>query len=38
VDALIALGVTLFAMTIVINVAARVVVRRIGDVSGEAIG
>jgi phosphate transport system permease protein len=37
VDALIALGVTLFAMTIVINVAARLIVRRIGDVSGEAV-
>jgi phosphate transport system permease protein len=37
VDALIALGVTLFAMTIVINIAARLIVRRIGDVSGEAI-
>ncbi len=37
IDALIALGVTLFAMTIVINVAARMIVRRIGDVSGEAV-
>lgn len=37
IDALIALGVTLFAMTIVINVAARLIVRRIGDVSGEAV-
>ena len=36
IDALIALGVTLFAMTIVINVAARLVVARIGDVTGEA--
>lgn len=37
IDALIALGVTLFAMTIAINIAARLIVRRIGDVSGEAI-
>jgi phosphate transport system permease protein len=37
IDALIALGVTLFAMTIVINIAARLIVRRIGDVSGEAV-
>ncbi len=37
IDALIALGVTLFAMTIVINVAARLIVRRLGDVSGEAV-
>jgi len=37
IDALIALGVTLFAMTIVINVIARLIVARIGDVSGEAI-
>jgi len=37
VDALIALGVTLFALTILINVAARLIVRRIGDVSGEAV-
>jgi phosphate transport system permease protein len=37
IDALIALGVTLFAMTIVINVVARLVVRRLGDVSGEAV-
>lgn len=36
IDALIALGVTLFAMTIVINVIARLIVARIGDVSGEA--
>ncbi len=35
IDALIALGVTLFAMTIVINIAARLIVARIGDVSGE---
>jgi len=37
IDALIALGVTLFAMTIIINIAARLIVRRIGDVSGEAV-
>lgn len=37
IDALIALGVTLFAMTIVINIGARLIVRRIGDVSGEAV-
>lgn len=37
IDALIALGVTLFAMTIVINIAARLIVRRIGDVSGEGV-
>jgi phosphate transport system permease protein len=37
IDALIALGVTLFAITIVINMAARLIVRRLGDVSGEAI-
>lgn len=37
IDALIALGVTLFAMTIVINIAARLIVRRLGDVSGEAV-
>lgn len=37
IDALIALGVTLFAMTIVINIAARLIVSRIGDVSGEAV-
>ncbi len=36
IDALIALGVTLFAMTIVINIGARLVVRRLGDVTGEA--
>ncbi len=36
IDALIALGVTLFAMTIVINIGARLIVRRIGDVTGEA--
>jgi phosphate transport system permease protein len=35
IHALIALGVTLFAMTIVINIAARLIVRRIGDVTGE---
>jgi phosphate transport system permease protein len=34
---LIALGVALFAITIAINVSARLVVRRMGDVSGEAI-
>ena len=38
VDALIALGVTLFAITIVINMAARLIVRRLGDLTGEAIG
>jgi phosphate transport system permease protein len=37
VRALIALGVTLFAITIVINIAARLVVRRMGDLSGEAV-
>ncbi|HEX6140001.1 MAG TPA: phosphate ABC transporter permease subunit PstC [Candidatus Limnocylindria bacterium] len=37
IDALIALGVTLFALTIVINLAARLIVRRMGDVSGEAV-
>ena len=37
IDALIALGVTLFAVTSVINIAARLIVRRIGDVSGEAV-
>ncbi len=37
IDALIALGVTLFAITIVINMAARLIVRRLGDLSGEAI-
>ena len=37
IDALIALGVTLFAMTIVINIGARLIVRRIGDVTGEAV-
>ena len=37
IDALIALGVTLFAMTIVINIGARLIVRRLGDLSGEAI-
>ncbi len=37
VRALIALGVTLFALTIAINVAARLIVRRIGDLSGEAV-
>ena len=36
IDALIALGVTLFAMTIVINIGARLLVSRIGDVTGEA--
>ncbi len=35
--ALIALGVTLFAITITINVAARLIVRRIGDLSGQAV-
>lgn len=37
IDALIALGVTLFGMTIVINIAARLIVSRMGDVSGEAV-
>ena len=37
VRALIALGVTLFAITIVINIAARLIVRRMGDLSGEAV-
>jgi len=37
INALIALGVTLFAITIVINMAARLIVRQLGDVSGEAI-
>ncbi len=37
VRALIALGVTLFAITIAINIAARVIVRRMGDLSGEAV-
>lgn len=35
--ALIALGVTLFAITITINIAARLIVRRMGDLSGEAV-
>ena len=37
VQALIALGVTLFAITITINIAARLIVRRMGDLSGEAV-
>lgn len=37
VRALIALGVTLFAITITINIAARLIVRRMGDPSGEAV-
>jgi phosphate transport system permease protein len=37
VDALIALGVTLFALTIIINIAARLIVARMGDVTGEAV-
>ena len=36
ISALIALGVTLFAMTIVINIVARLIVRRMGDLSGES--
>jgi phosphate transport system permease protein len=36
ISALIALGVTLFAITIVINIAARLIVRTMGDVTGEA--
>ncbi|MGH8887178.1 MAG: phosphate ABC transporter permease subunit PstC [Egibacteraceae bacterium] len=36
VKALIALGVALFVITIVVNVLARLVVRRMGDVTGEA--
>lgn len=37
IDALIALGVTLFALTILINIAARLIVARMGDVTGEAV-
>lgn len=37
VHALIALGVTLFAITITINIAARLIVRRMGDLTGEAV-
>ena len=37
IDALIALGVLLFGITIVINMAARLLVQRLGDVTGEAI-
>ncbi len=37
ISALIALGVTLFAMTIIVNIAARLIVRRIGDGSGGGV-
>ena len=37
IDALIALGVVLFVLTIIINVVARLAVRRLGDLSGEAV-
>jgi phosphate transport system permease protein len=36
VTALIALGVSLFALTIIINIAARLIVRRLGEITGDA--